>query len=304
MNQNLSSYYVFYMVAKTGNISAASKELFISQPAVSKSITKLEANLNTKLLIRSSRGVTLTNEGKILYARLQEAFHAIELGEEQLKYENKLEIEHLTIGVSTTLCKYVLLPYLKEFVRRNPHIRISICCQSTYQTLEALKEGSIDIGLVGEPDSDSPFIFSRMHAIEDIFVTTQSYLDNLMIRTGVDYQSLSDKREFFKDTTLMLMDKENLSRRFVDQYITANEIQAANLIEVSTMDLLIEFATIGIGIACVIKNFVEKELKNGTLIEIPLPFTIPKRNIGLIYPKKQYKNPALETFLNFYKEMK
>lgn len=304
MNQNLSSYYVFYMVAKTGNISAASKELFISQPAVSKSITKLEANLNTKLLIRSSRGVTLTNEGKILYARLQEAFHAIELGEEQLKYENKLEIEHLTIGVSTTLCKYVLLPYLKEFVRRNPHIRISICCQSTYQTLEALKEGSIDIGLVGEPDSDFPFIFSRMHAIEDIFVTTQSYLDNLMIRTGVDYQSLSDKREFFKDTTLMLMDKENLSRRFVDQYITANEIQAANLIEVSTMDLLIEFATIGIGIACVIKNFVEKELKNGTLIEIPLPFTIPKRNIGLIYPKKQYKNPALETFLNFYKEMK
>lgn len=304
MNQNLSSYYVFYMVAKTGNISAASKELFISQPAVSKSITKLEANLNTKLLIRSSRGVTLTNEGKILYARLQEAFHAIELGEEQLKYENKLEIEHLTIGVSTTLCKYVLLPYLKEFVRRNPHIRISICCQSTYQTLEALKEGNIDIGLVGEPDSDSPFIFSRMHAIEDIFVTTQSYLDNLMIRTGVDYQSLSDKREFFKDTTLMLMDKENLSRRFVDQYITANEIQAANLIEVSTMDLLIEFATIGIGIACVIKNFVEKELKNGTLIEIPLPFTIPKRNIGLIYPKKQYKNPALETFLNFYKEMK
>ena len=146
MNQNLSSYYVFYMVAKTGNISAASKELFISQPAVSKSITKLEANLNTKLLIRSSRGVTLTNEGKILYARLQEAFHAIELGEEQLKYENKLEIEHLTIGVSTTLCKYVLLPYLKEFVRRNPHIRISICCQSTYQTLEALKEGNIDLG--------------------------------------------------------------------------------------------------------------------------------------------------------------
>ena len=264
MTQNLSSYYVFYIAAKTGNISAASKELYISQPAVSKSITKLEANLNTKLLIRSSRGVTLTREGEILYERLKEAFHSIELGEEQLRFENKMEVEHLTIGVSTTLCKYVLLPYLKEFVRRKPHVRISIACQPTYQTLQALEDGTIDIGLVGEPDASSPFIFSRIHSIEDIFVTTQSYLDNLMIRTGIDYHSISDTRELFKVTTLMLMDKENLSRRYVDQYITANEIQAENLIEVSTMDLLIEFATIGIGIACVIKNFVEQELKDGT----------------------------------------
>ena len=96
-----------------------------------------------------------------------------------------MEVEHLTIGVSTTLCKYVLLPYLKEFVRRKPHVRISIACQPTYQTLQALEDGTIDIGLVGEPDASSPFIFSRIHSIEDIFVTTQSYLDNLMIRTGI-----------------------------------------------------------------------------------------------------------------------
>ncbi len=102
----------------------------------------------------------------------------------------------------------------------------------------------------------------------------------------------------------MLMDKQNLSRRYVDQYITNNEIQAGNLLEVSTMDLLIEFATIGIGIACVIKNFVEKELHDQSLVEVPMPFSIPKRNIGLIYRKKQYKNPALESFLNFYKEYK
>lgn len=298
MTQNLSSYYVFYMVAKLGNISAASKELFISQPAVSKSIHKLEASLDTKLLIRSSRGVAMTKEGEILYERLKEAFHAIELGEEQLKYENRQEVEHLTIGVSTTLCKYILLPYLKEFMKKKPHIRISIACRPTHQTLAALEEGSIDIGLVGEPDVSFPHAFSKILSIEDVFVTTQGYLDNLMIRTGRDFHSITDKRELFKDATLMLMDKENLSRRYVNQFILANEMQAENLIEVSTMDLLIEFATIGIGIACVIKNFVEKELKNGTLIELPMPFEIPKRNIGFVYQQKQYKNPALESFLN------
>lgn len=301
MTQNLSSYYIFYIVAKLGNISAASRELFISQPAVSKSINKLECNLNTKLLLRNSRGVTMTKEGEILYERLKEAFHAIELGEEQLKYENKHEVEHLTIGVSTTLCKYVLIPYLKEFIKKKPHIRISISCHPTYQTLNALHDGTIDIGLVGEPDSSFQHNFTKLHSIEDIFVTTQNYLDNLMIRTEMDFHNIKDKREIFKDATLMLMDKENLSRHYIDQFIISNEIHAANLIEVSTMDSLIEFATIGIGIACVIKNFVEKELKNGTLIEIPMPFDIPKRNIGFIYNQKKYTNPALESFLDFYK---
>lgn len=303
MNQNLSSYYVFYMVVKKGNISAASKELFISQPAVSKSVTKLENNLNTKLLIRSSRGVTLTREGKILYERLVDAFHAIELGEEQLKYESKTEVEHLKIGVSSTLCKYILLPYLKEFVKLHPHIRISIDCHPTYQTLQALSQNEIDIGLVGEIQDESyPFIFSRIHSVEDVFVTTQSYLDHLMIRTGLSSQELTENYQLlFQNATLMLMDKDNLSRQYVDRYITANEIQPANLIEVASMDLLIEFATIGIGIACVIKNFAEQEIKNGTLIELPIPLHIPKRNIGLIYTKKQYKNPALEAFLSFYK---
>lgn len=302
MTQNLSAYYVFYIVAKLGNISAASKELFISQPAVSKAISKLESNLNTRLLVRSSRGVSPTKEGEILYARLKEAFHAIELGEEQLKYENKHEDEHLTIGVSTTLCKYVLLPYLKEFIKKKPHIRISIACHPTYQTLAALEEGAIDIGLVGEPDSTFSHVFSKLHSIGDVFVTTQSYLDNLMIRTGKDFHSLTDKREIFADATLMLMDKENLSRRYIDRFILANEIKAENLLEVSTMDSLIEFAAIGIGIACVIKNFVEEELRNGALIELPMPFDIPKRNIGFVYHEREYKNPALESFLDFVAE--
>ena len=301
MNQNLSSYYIFYIVAQSKNISSASKALFISQPAVSKSIQKLEKNLNVKLLNRNSRGVALTQEGTILYERLKEAFHAIELGEEQIKYESKQEVEHLTIGASTTLCKYILLPYLKEFIKKEPHIRISISCHPTYQTLQALEDGTIDIGLVGEPDDSFSHTFAKINSIEDIFVTTQSYLDHLMIRTGKDFYTLTDKREIFQDATLMLMDKENLSRRYIEQFLLENDIHADNLIEVSTMDSLIEFATIGIGIACVIKDFAEEELKNGTLIELPMPFAIPKRNIGFVYQKKQFKNPALESFLEFCK---
>ena len=164
-----------------------------------------------------------------------------------------------------------------------------------------LEDGTIDIGLVGEPDASFSHTFAKINSIEDIFVTTQSYLDHLMIRTGKDFYTLTDKREIFQDATLMLMDKENLSRRYIEQFLLENDIHADNLIEVSTMDSLIEFATIGIGIACVIKDFAEEELKNGTLIELPMPFAIPKRNIGFVYQKKQFKNPALESFLEFCK---
>ena len=302
MTQNLSTYHVFYTVARTGNISAASKALFISQPAVSKAIHRLEENLGVTLFNRGSRGVTLTHEGTILYERIQEAFHAIELGEEQLRFEINQDVSHLTIGVSTTLCKYLLLPYLKDFVRQNPHIRISIACQPTYQTLQALEEGNIDIGLVGEPDASFTHIFSKVQAISDTFVATQSYLDNLKIRTGVDYHTPTNSRQLFKDATLMLMDSNNLSRKYADQYILTNELQAANIIEVSTMDLLIEFAGVGLGIACVIKNFVEKEIKNGTLIEIPVPIIISKRNIGFVYRDKTFTNPAVQTFLDYYQQ--
>ena len=127
-------------------------------------------------------------------------------------------------------------------------------------------------------------------------------MDNLKIRTGVDYHTPTNSRQLFKDATLMLMDSNNLSRKYADQYILTNELQAANIIEVSTMDLLIEFAGVGLGIACVIKNFVEKEIKNGTLIEIPVPIIISKRNIGFVYRDKTFTNPAVQTFLDYYQQ--
>ena len=67
MDQNLSQYRIFYAVAKAGNISRAAKELYISQPAISKSISKLEDSLNTVLFTRNSRGVQLTDEGQVLF---------------------------------------------------------------------------------------------------------------------------------------------------------------------------------------------------------------------------------------------
>ncbi|MFR2719961.1 MAG: LysR family transcriptional regulator, partial [Ruminococcus sp.] len=102
MEENLNHYYIFHTVAKTGNISRAAQKLYISQPAISKSIQKLENSLNTVLFKRTSRGVSLTVEGEILYQHTKEAFSALLEGEQTLARRQTLGIDQLRIGVSTT----------------------------------------------------------------------------------------------------------------------------------------------------------------------------------------------------------
>ena len=295
-NQNLASYKIFYAVANTGNISKAAKELYISQPAISKSIQKLEENLGTRLFTRSSRGVTLTPEGELLYGHVKDAFETLNLGEEKLRRSIELGIGHLTIGVSSTLCKYLLLPYLKDFIKQYPYINISIDCRSTNQTLKLLEEEKIDIGLVGKPDINH-ITFYPLLEIEDIFVATRDYLANLKNR-GVSQSHI------LESSTLMLLDKENMTRRHIDDYFIENQIHLQDSIEVSSMDLLIEFAKIGLGTACVIREFVREELSAGTLIEIPLARPIPRREVGFAYNRSQKQSKALRNFIDFFENYK
>lgn len=294
MNQNLSSYRIFYTVANTGNISKAAKELYISQPAISKSIQKLEESVGCKLFSRSSRGVVLTDEGKLLYEHVSEAFETLTMGEEKLKRSIELGVGHLKIGVSSTLCKYLLLPYLKEFIRQNPHISISISCQSTNDTLKLLEDNKIDIGLIGKPENLKNIHFDFLEEIEDIFVAAKDYLRNLKAR-GIQ------KDHILQSSTLMLLDKNNMTRQYIDDYLQENQIIIKDSIDISDMDLLIDFARIGVGVACVIKNFVREDLGNGTLMEIPLGFPIHKREVGFAYKTTTKPSKSLAEFIHFYK---
>ena len=288
MEQNLSLYYIFHTVAKNGNISQAARELFISQPAISKSISKLEQNLNVQLFKRGSRGVTLTPDGEILYQHTCEAFQSLQSGEKALARRQALGISHLRIGVSTTLCKYILLPYLQKYIQANPHVKISISCQSTYQTLSLLDENKIDIGLVGEAGMSKNFIFTPLQNIQDIFVSTESYLEHLKQR--------SDANDFFQTATFMMLDEENITRQYVNRVFLEQGMELSNILEVTTMELLIEFAKIDLGVACVIREFVEDELQKKELVEVSLPLQFEPRQIGFACRKEDAGSTAIQNF--------
>lgn len=291
MEQNLSQYKIFYEVAKAGNISRAAKELYISQPAISKSISKLEDSLGVSLFTRNSRGVQLTSEGELLFHHTESAFEALNRGENELKRIKDFNIGHLRIGVSNTLCKYILLPYLKGFIEKYPHVKITIESQSTTHTISMLEQQHIDLGLIAEPSSRKPLIFVPVMDIQDIFVSTKPYLDNLYLREGRN-------TDIFQTGNILLLDRNNMTRKYIDEYLSEHQIVPGQVLEVNTMDILIEFAKIGLGIGCVIREFVQEELDRKTLVTIPMKWPIKKRTIGFAY------NPggtsrALEDFLSF-----
>ena len=296
MNQNLSSYRIFYTVANTGNISKAAKELYISQPAISKAISKLEQSLDVILFHRSSRGVTLTMEGELLFTQVQTAFSAIRHGEEQLKKVNELGISQISIGVSITLCKYVLLPYLQQFVKDNPHIKVTITCHPTMETLRDIDNSVTDIGVVGIPSLPNGLTYILFREIQDTFVTTDRYLENLKIRVG------NDRKAILNNATFMMLNKENISRKYVDMYLSSHQITMDNIIEINTMDLLIELAKIDLGIACVIKDFVKDELDDHSLTEVSLGRAIPKRKLGLVYKDDTIMTDAMKKFISYFTE--
>ncbi len=291
MNQ-LNLYHIFYTVAQCGNISAAAKKLYISQPAVSKSISRLEESFASPLLVRSSRGVTLTENGKLLYRHLETAFQAIRQGEEMISQGDLLGAGRLSIGVSATLCKYALLPYLQDYIVSNPYVKISLSCQSTYETIAALESGTLELGLVGESDrlESSHLTFLPIREIHDIFVCSPEYLAKLQDQDGGG--------DLLSQGTFLLLDKNNVTRQYMDKHMLLQNITMEHQIEVTTMDLLIDFARIGLGIACVIGEFVQDELKKGSLVECSIREPIPSRRIGFAYPRSARPSAAMDAFLS------
>ena len=305
MIESVNLYQYFYAVANTGNISRAAKVLYTSQPVVSKYIARLENELGVQLFKRTPRGVILTEEGSILYEHVKTAFNYLEAGMDALKHQQSVGLGHLRIGVSTTLCKYLLLPYLKQYIAKYPNVRLSIQCQSTYHTLEALENNQIDIGLIGQPDHIGALKFYKMTDIEDIFVASPSYMEHIHQSQDGDYKEVfkSDASALLTSdlATLMLLDKGNITRQHIDRYMAANHIFPANLLEISTMDLIIEFSKIGMGVGCVIKEFVQDELKQGTLVEIPLNTPLQKRSIGFAVRNDKYMTAPIKYMLEMLK---
>lgn len=300
--QNLNLYHIFYVTAQNGSISAAARELYISQPAVSKAVSRLENILGTALFSRTSRGVRLTFEGQMLYEQLDKGFQAIAQGEESLRRSTENGAGELSIGAGTTLSKYVLLPYLKAFIRENPNIKISFSCQPTNATVEGLKQGTVDIGLIADTGKTESLSFYPIQEIQDAVVTSREYLDALKQQAGITGAlKKEDTAKILSHATMFVLDRNNATRQYMEKYLMLHGLSAKQQIEISSLELLIEFAKMGLGVSCIIGSFAARELEEGSLIQLPLPSPVPPRKIGFACKSKAKPSVPVQKFLQLIK---
>lgn len=289
MDINLELYKVFYHVVQTGSISKASQELFISQPAVSQSVKQLEAKLGGKLFYRTPKGITLTPEGQVLYKYIEQGYNMIMLAESKFSETINLEAGVIRIGASDMTLKYFLLPHLEEFHKQHPKVRIKVTNGTTPETIDSLKRGLIDFGVASLPfTTDSSLEIMEAMEIQDCFVS--NYRFGALSGKGISVKELTDY-------PIIMLEKNTSTRKYIDSYLSSHSVSIIPEIELATSDLLVQFARRGLGISCVVRNFAEEDIKNGSLFELELIEKIPSRQIGIIKLKNVPLTASAKRFM-------
>jgi len=289
MTNNLELYKVFYYVAKTGSLTKAANELSISQPAVSQSMKQLEKVLNAKLLKRTAKGVKLTDEGLALFPYIEKGYESILQGEKKLESLISLTSGTITIGVSDMTLKSYLLPFIANFHKEYPKIKINLISAPSMDTIKALDDGLIDFGLISSLELDrDDLTFKELGEIQDIFVAGSgfSHLKNQQL----PYQLLAH-------LPLICLDKNTITRQYIDSFFENNHISISPEFELENMEMLVNFTKRNLGIGCVVKEYVLDEIEAGSLFPLSFFPEIPKRHISLVTKDNIPLSPAAKALI-------
>lgn len=287
MNGKLDSYRIFDEAASALSFSSAAKNLYISQSAVSQAIRQLELDLDCTLFNRSSKGVSLTKEGSLLYSYVHNAINLMELAEKRLNERKSLVSGTLIIGAGDTISSNFLLPYLEQFHTIYPKVKIQMMNRTSLEMLDLIHEEKVDLAFVNLPLKDERVHIFPCFQVHDIFVCGNKYNDNIR-------HSLQD----ISERPLILLENNSNSRRYVEEYFASRHVQLRPQIEIGAHELLLQLARINLGVSCVIKEFSMDFLERGYVYEMKLDQPIPPRSIGCVYLKKAQPSPAAQKFLS------
>ena len=290
MNVDLEYYRIFYYVAKAGSFTQAGEDLCISQPAVSQAIKLLETNLGSKLFIRIPKGVRLTPEGEVLFTYVQKGYEYILLGE--AKFQKMLDLENgeVRIGASDMTLQFYLLPYLEKFHEKFPGIKVTVTNAPTPETLEYLYDGKIDFGIVSEPfQAKAEIEITRVREIQDTFVAGNKFLH--LKGQILQYKTL-------EKLPIICLEHNTSSRRFIDEFLKANDVVLKPEFELAMSDIIVKFAGRNLGVGCVVKDFAMETIDSGNLFELHFEQELPKRHFCIITGINNPISKAAKELLN------
>ena len=282
-------YKVFYYVGRLGSITAAAEALCISQPAASQAIKQLEKALNTKLFLRTQKGVRLTTEGKLLYPYVERGMENLMDGEEMLKRLVDMDMGEVRIGASDMTLQFYLLPYLEKFHEQYPGIKVIVTNAPTPETLNYLRESRIDFGIVSTPFPERPDIqMMPVREIEDVFVAGRRFFGYK--NKTLDFQEL-------ESLPLIFLEKNTSSRSYMDEFLAGNGVYVQPEFELATSDMIVQFVRRNLGVGCVMRDFARDYVESGLLFELRFNKMTPKRQFCVVRNTKMPMAPAAEKLL-------
>lgn len=281
-------YKVFYYVAKYQNFTKAARVLGSNQPNVTHAMNRLEEQLGCVLFIRSNRGVTLTPEGELLYARVSSAAVQIQEAEEELSASATLEHGSISISATETALNIYLSDKLRAFHEDFPKIRLRISNHSTPQAVQAVRNGEVDFAVVSTPaEVDAPLNIVELESFREILVGGRTF-------TALASQTLSLKE--LSAYPLISLSEESMTRAFYRQFFLEHDAVLRPDTEAATTDQMLTLVRSELGLAFVPEPMTRNALKSREIVQLTLREEIPARSVCLVYDRHRPLNTAARAF--------
>lgn len=287
LDLNLIKTFVAVSEAKT--ISEASEKLFVSQPAVTTAIKKLETTLNIKLLLRTNKGILLTKEGESFYTSCKKSLNEIENGIMNLNKFTKLEKGHINIGCTSTIVRNLIIDFISIFSKKYPKVTITITDGASDILLKNLNDGKIDFAILSSPYySNTKYKNITLTQTHDCFIANKeyAYLKNKIVN-----------KEELKQLPLILQKQSSNNRKFFNEMCKNNNINLIPKLEMESFWLITDFVKRGTGIGYSIREFLRTEFDKNDIFEIKTDLNIEPRDIVLTLPDNSSINFATSVFI-------
>lgn len=292
MNSNFEYYKIFYYVAKYGNLTKAAAALQTSQPAVTRTIHKLEDSLGCRLFIRSKTGMELTAEGRTFYEYISAGCAQFFKGEQKITNLLTLDEGTITISATETALHCCLLQAIEAFTRIHPNVKFKILNNSSRESITVLRQGQVDMAMISSIPfaMENPLIVQTIHSYTDILIGGRKY-SHLKGKTT----SLTELCQY----PWVSLTSGTVTRNFLNTYFAERGLPFAPAIELATTDLILPAIEHNLGIGFLPPEFVKGALDTGSVFQIHFPDNMPHRRISMVHDTEYPQSTASTAFRKF-----
>lgn len=286
VNLSFDLYKTFYYVCKYMSITAAAKNMYVSQPAITKQIKNLESATNKTLFIRNKTGLMLTPDGLKLYLSIKESVEKLMSLEEN---ENSECVIKIVAGYSTI--KKFLIKKLSKFNEKYPNVKFEIMSYRYYEAIDKLRSGMADLiflNVKNDMKNTDDLVVKKLCEVNDIFVVSPSFKDKVP-----DFIKMIDLNKY----PIICKMGSSKARDNIEGYFKDNNLEFTPKYELSNNWMIEEYVYRDLGIGLVTREFNDNELNSGRLIEIKTDLKLPSRDICYAFRKNFSHSKIIDEFI-------